>query len=100
LVTVTYYVALSVILFTIGLVGVLVRRNTVLILMSVGLMLNAANLVLVAFAHHFDHLDGQIMALFVVVVAAVEAVVGLTLIVAVFKTKRSVDVDEIGSTEG
>jgi NADH-quinone oxidoreductase subunit K len=100
LVTVTYYVALSVILFTIGLVGVLVRRNTVLILMSVGLMLNAANLALVAFAHHFDRLDGQVMAFFVVVVAAVEAVVGLTLIVAVFKTRRSVDVDEIGSTEG
>jgi NADH-quinone oxidoreductase subunit K len=100
MITVTHYVALSAILFTIGVVGVLIRRTAILILMAVELMLNAANLALVAFARYFDHLDGQIISFFVMTVAASEVAVGLALIVTVFKTKHSVDVDEINSMQG
>lgn len=100
MITVTHYVALSAILFTIGVVGVLIRRNAILILMAVELMLNAANLALVAFARYFDHLDGQIISFFVMAVAASEVAVGLALIVTIFKTRHSVDVDEINSMQG
>lgn len=93
--TVTHYVALSMVLFAIGMAGVLIRRNAILILMSVELMLNAANLAFVAFARHFDRLDGQIISLFVIAVAAAELVVGLAIIVTVFKAKSSVDVNEM-----
>jgi NADH-quinone oxidoreductase subunit K len=94
-ITVTHYVALSGVLFIIGVVGVLVRRNAIVILMSLELMLNAANLAFVAFARRWNHLDGQLVALFVIATAAAEVVVGLALVVAVFKTRRSVDVDEL-----
>ena len=100
MITVTHYVALSAILFTIGIVGVLIRRNAILIFMSVELMLNAANLAFVAFARHFDRLDGQIISFFVMTVAAAEVAVGLALIVTIFKTKRSIDVDEINLMKG
>ena len=100
MITVNHYVALSAILFLIGVVGVLIRRNAILIFMSVELMLNAANLAFVAFARHFDHLDGQIISFFVMTVAAAEVAVGLALIVTIFKTKRSIDVDEINSMKG
>jgi NADH-quinone oxidoreductase subunit K len=100
LITVTHYVALSAILFVIGVVGVLIRRNAILIFMSVELMLNAANLAFVAFARHFDQLDGQIISFFVMSVAAAEVAVGLALIVTIFKTKQSIDVDEISSMKG
>jgi len=99
-ITVTHYVALSAILFVIGVVGVLIRRNAILIFMSVELMLNAANLAFVAFARHFDRLDGQIISFFVMTVAAAEVAVGLALIVTIFKTKRSIDVDEINLMKG
>jgi NADH-quinone oxidoreductase subunit K len=99
-ITVTHYVVLSAILFTIGVVGVLIRRNAILIFMSVELMLNAANLAFVAFARHFDRLDGQIISFFVMTVAAAEVAVGLALIVTIFKTKHSIDVDEISSMKG
>jgi len=100
LITVTHYIALSAILFLIGVVGVLIRRNAILIFMSVELMLNAANLAFVAFARHFDRLDGQIISFFVMTVAAAEVAVGLALIVTIFKTKHSIDVDEISSMKG
>jgi NADH-quinone oxidoreductase subunit K len=100
MITVTHYLALSAILFIIGVVGVLIRRNAILIFMSVELMLNAANLAFVAFARHFDQLDGQIISFFVMTVAAAEVAVGLALIVTIFKTKRSIDVDEINSMKG
>jgi NADH-quinone oxidoreductase subunit K len=99
-ITVTHYVALSAMLFIIGVVGVLIRRNAILIFMSVELMLNAANLAFVAFARHFDRLDGQIISFFVMTVAAAEVAVGLALIVTIFKTKRSIDVDEINLMKG
>jgi NADH-quinone oxidoreductase subunit K len=99
-ITVTHFVALSGILFIIGVLGFLIRRNAILIFMSVELMLNAANLAFVAFARGSDRLDGQIIAFFVMTVAAAEVAVGLALIVTIFRTKHSIDVDEISSMKG
>jgi len=96
----TYYVALSAILFTIGALGVLIRRNALVIFMSVELMLNAANLAFVAFANTHGQLSGQIIAFFVIAVAAAEVAVGLALIVAIFKSKHSIDVDQMSSLKG
>ncbi len=95
-----YYIALSAILFSIGALGVLVRRNALIIFMSVELMLNAANLAFVAFANTFQQLNGQIIVFFVIAVAAAEVAVGLALIVAIFKTKQSIDVDTMSSLKG
>lgn len=100
MVPVSYYFALSAILFTLGALGVLIRRNAILIFMSVELMLNAANLLFVAFARTFESLDGQIYVFFVIAVAAAEVAVGLALIVAIFRTKRSVDIDDLSSMKG
>jgi NADH-quinone oxidoreductase subunit K len=95
-----YYIALSAILFTIGALGVLIRRNALIIFMSVELMLNAANVAFVAFANTHGQLSGQIIVLFVIAVAAAEVAVGLALIVAIFKSKRSIDVDQMNSLKG
>jgi NADH-quinone oxidoreductase subunit K len=100
MITVNHFVALSAVLFIIGVIGVLIRRNAILIFMSVELMLNAANLALVAFSRQFDQLDGQIISFFVMTVAAAEVAVGLALIVTIFKTKHSIDVDEINLMKG
>jgi NADH-quinone oxidoreductase subunit K len=94
---VTYYIVLSAILFTLGAVGVLIRRNAIVIFMSVELMLNAANLAFVAFAKSYEALSGQIFVFFVMTVAAAEVAVGLALIVAIFKSKHSINVDELSS---
>ncbi len=99
-VPVTYYIALSAILFAMGALGVLIRRNALIIFMSVELMLNAANLAFVAFARVFETLNGQIFVFFVMTVAAAEVAVGLALIVAIFKTKHSIDVDQMSSLRG
>jgi NADH-quinone oxidoreductase subunit K len=96
----TYYIALSAVLFTLGALGVLVRRNALIIFMSVELMLNAANLAFVAFANTYQQLNGQIIVFFVIAVAAAEVAVGLALIVAIFKTKQSIDVDTMSSLKG
>jgi NADH-quinone oxidoreductase subunit K len=87
-------VALSVILFVIGGVGVLVRRNALVVFMCVELMLNAANLAFVAFARLHGALDGQVIAFFVMVVAAAEVVVGLAILTAIFRARRSSSVDD------
>ncbi|HEX8932980.1 MAG TPA: NADH-quinone oxidoreductase subunit NuoK [Pseudonocardiaceae bacterium] len=92
--TPTYYLLLAALLFTIGATGVLVRRNAVVVFMCIELMLNAVNLTLITFARINGTLDGQIMAFFVMVVAAAEVVVGLAIIMAIFKTRRSASVDE------
>jgi NADH-quinone oxidoreductase subunit K len=92
--TPTYYLLLAALLFTIGASGVLVRRNAVVVFMCIELMLNAVNLTLITFARINGTLDGQIMAFFVMVVAAAEVVVGLAIIMAIFKTRRSASVDE------
>jgi NADH-quinone oxidoreductase subunit K len=96
----TYYIALSAVLFTLGALGVLVRRNALIIFMSVELMLNAANLAFVAFANTYQQLNGQIIVFFVIAVAAAEVAVGLALIVAIFKTRQSIDVDTMSSLKG
>ena len=89
-----HFVALSVILFVIGGVGVLVRRNALVVFMCVELMLNAANLAFVAFSRMHGALDGQVIAFFVMVVAAAEVVVGLAILMAIFRTRRSASVDD------
>ncbi|MBC3189629.1 NADH-quinone oxidoreductase subunit NuoK [Pseudonocardia sp. C8] len=89
-----YYLLLSALLFTIGAVGVLVRRNAVVVFMCIELMLNAVNLSLVTFSRIHGDLDGQVMALFVMVVAACEVVVGLAIITAIFRTRQSSSVDD------
>ena len=88
------YLLLSGVLFTIGTVGVLLRRNAIVVFMSVELMLNAVNLSLVTFSRLKGTLDGQVIAFFVMVVAAAEVVVGLAIIVTIFRTRRSASVDD------
>ncbi|GAB3054403.1 NADH-quinone oxidoreductase subunit NuoK [Intrasporangium mesophilum] len=88
------YIYLSVILFTIGTATVLTRRNAIIVFMGVELMLNATNLALVTFSRVHGALDGQVMALFVMVVAAAEVVVGLAIIMAIFRARRSASVDD------
>ena len=95
-----YYIALSAILFTIGALGVLIKRNALIIFMSVELMLNAANVAFVAFANTYGQLSGQIIVFFVIAVAAAEVAVGLALIVAIFRTKQSINVDQMNSMKG
>ncbi|HEY4689739.1 MAG TPA: NADH-quinone oxidoreductase subunit NuoK [Anaerolineae bacterium] len=95
-----YLIGLSALLFTLGAIGVLVRRNALILFMSVELMLNAANLAFVAFARALNQLDGQVFVFFVMVVAAAEVAVGLALIVTIFKTKKSTNVDDISALKG
>lgn len=100
MIPISYYIGLSAILFTLGALGILVRRNAIIIFMSVELMLNAANLAFVAFARYYQVMSGQIFVFFVIAVAAAEVAVGLALIVAIFQSKKSIDVDEISSLKG
>jgi NADH-quinone oxidoreductase subunit K len=100
MIPISYYIILSAILFTIGVVGVLARRNALIIFMSIELMLNAANLAFVAFGSVMQSFSGQIFVFFVIAVAAAEVAVGLALIVEIFKSKRSIDVDQISSLRG
>ena len=106
MIPINYYIVLSAILFTIGALGVLARRNALIIFMSVELMLNAANLAFVAFSRAYEIaqgkpvFDGQIFVFFVIAVAAAEVAVGLALIVEIFKSKRSIDVDQMSSLKG
>ena len=89
------YVFVSAVLFMTGLVGVLVRRNFIVVLMAVEIMLNAANINLVAFSHYLDSMAGQLAALFIIAIAAGEAAVGLAIIIVVFRGKIATNVDEI-----
>ena len=100
MIPVSYYFILSAVLFSLGALGVLIRRNAILIFMSVELMLNSANLLFVAFARVYQSLNGQIYVFFVIAVAAAEVAVGLALIVAIFRTKKSIDIDEMSSLKG
>jgi NADH-quinone oxidoreductase subunit K len=100
MVPIQYYLALSIILFTIGTLGVLIRRNPIVIFMSVELMLNAANLVFIAFARTYENVGGQIFVFFVMTVAAAEVAVGLALIVTIFRLRSSIDVDQINTMKG
>jgi NADH-quinone oxidoreductase subunit K len=99
-VDINWYVGLSAILFTIGAMGVLLRRNAIIVFMSIELMLNAANLLFVAFSRHLGDLDGQVLVFFVITVAAAEVAVGLALLVTIFRTKQSINIDEINLMKG
>ncbi len=97
---VAYSLVLSGVLFAMGVLAVLVRRNPLVMFMGIELMLNAANLAFVAFSRHLDQMDGQVVALVVMAVAAAEVAVGLAIIVAVYRRKRDVDVDEVNQLRG
>jgi NADH-quinone oxidoreductase subunit K len=90
-----YYLVLSAIIFAIGVIGVLIRRNLIVVLMSIELMLNAVNLTFVAFSHSLGSMDGQVIVFFVMAVAAAEAVVGLAIIISVFRHRQSLDPQEM-----
>lgn len=94
-ITPTHYALLSAVLFSLGLIGVLVRRNIIIILMSIELMLNAANINLMAFSAQWQNTVGQVFALFVIAVAAAEAAVGLGIILALYRNKETVNIDEM-----
>jgi len=100
MIPVSYYIILSAILFTLGAICVLIRRNAIVIFMGIELMLNAANLAFVAYANQYQVLSGQIFVFFVMTVAAAEVAVGLALIVTIFRTKQSIDVDQLSSLKG
>jgi NADH-quinone oxidoreductase subunit K len=90
-----YYLALSAALFTIGVVGVLIRRNAIIVFMSIELMLNSVNLTLIAFSAYLGNPIGQIFVFFVMTVAAAEAAVGLAIVIALYRNKQTVNIDEI-----
>ncbi len=91
----SYYLTLSAALFTIGVVGVLTRRNAIIVFMSIELMLNSVNLTLVAFSSFLGDPRGQVLVFFVMAVAAAEAAVGLAIVIALFRNKQTVNIDEI-----
>lgn len=95
-----YFVILSIFMFVIGVMGVLLRRNALVIFMSLELMFNAANLLFVSFASYYQMLQGQIIVFFVMTVAAAEVAVGLALMVAIFRSRRSVDLDQVSNLKG
>jgi len=95
MISLSSYLILSAILFTVGVLGFMLRRNIIVIFMSVELMLNAANLAFVAFSRYLESMDGQIFVFFVMSVAAAEAAVGLAIIMAIYRTKETVNADEL-----
>ena len=90
-----YPLELGALLFSIGVVGVLVRRNVIVVFMSIELMLNAVNLTLIAFSRYLNNVDGQLIVFFVMTLAAAEVAVGLAIIVAVYRNKESINIDEM-----
>ncbi len=96
----TGYLIVSAVLFTIGVVGVLTRRNPLIMFMSIELMLNAVNLSFMTFAHYLDSVDGWVFVFLVLTVAAAEVVVGLAIIVSIFRARRNIDIDELDSLKG
>ncbi len=95
-----YFIGLSAILFVLGMVGVLIRRNAIVVFMSLELMFNAANLLFVSFASYYQSLNGQLFVFFVMIVAAAEVAVGLALMVAIFRSRHSIDVDQVSTLKG
>src|SRR5207247_10805194 len=96
----TWYLIVCAILFAIGVTGVLIRRNPLIIFMSIELMLNAVNLSFVTFSRYLDSVDGQMFVFLVLTVAAAEVVVGLAIIVSIFRTRRDIDVDDMNMLRG
>ena len=100
MITATHYLILSLILFSLGLIGVMVRRNFITVLMSLELIFNAVNLNLIAFSYRLGDLSGQILAIFVITVAAAEAAIGLGLIIALTRVRNTINLDEVHEMEG
>ncbi len=100
MVPLSYYVALSLIVFLIGITGVLIRRNIIIILLSIELMLNAANINFVAFSHYLGDLTGQIFVFFVLTVAAAEVAIGLAIIIALYRGKDSIGIEDLNLMRG
>lgn len=100
MITLSHYVALSFVLFVIGIVGVLVRRNLLTVLMAIELMLNAVNLNLIAFARQLGDRGGQVFAIFVITVAAGEAAIGLAIVISLYRLKSSVNLDDAAELRG
>jgi NADH-quinone oxidoreductase subunit K len=100
MITLSHYLILSAALFTIGVIGVFVRRNAIVIFMCIELMLNAVNLTFIALSRHLQSLDGQIFVFFVMTVAAAEVAVGLAIIVVIFRQRQTIRVDEINLLKG
>ena len=100
MIPIAFPLALAVILFCMGIVGVIVRKNAIVIFMSLELMFNAANLLFITFANQFQQVDGQIFVIFVMVTAAAEVAVGLAMIVTIFRGKHSVDIDQLTNLKG
>ena len=96
----SYYLVLSVVLFTIGAIGFLVKKNPLIMFMCVEIMLNSANLAFVAFSRYLNNIDGQVIVFFIMTIAAAEVVVGLAIIVAIFRSRATVDVDEVNALHG
>ncbi len=95
-----YFLALSAAMFGLGILGVLLRRNALVVFMSLELMFNAANLVFVTFARMYGSVSGQVVVFFVMTVAAAEVAIGLALMVEIFRNKRSIDIDQMNSMKG
>jgi NADH-quinone oxidoreductase subunit K len=100
MITLSHYLILAAALFTLGVIGVFVRRNAIVIFMCIELMLNAVNLTFIAIAHHLQALEGQIFVFFVMTVAAAEVAVGLAIIVVIFRNRQTILVDEIDLLKG
>ncbi|MBI2122581.1 MAG: NADH-quinone oxidoreductase subunit NuoK [Armatimonadetes bacterium] len=100
MIPVPYYLTISAVLFTVGMAGVLVRRNALVIFMAIELMLNSVNLTFVAFARQLAAIEGQVAVFFVIVIAAVEVVVGLAIIIAIFRARSTVDIDDVDLLRG
>lgn len=100
MITLAHYITLSAILFSIGVAGVVCRRNALVIFMSIELMLNASNLALIAFSRHFEMMHGQALAFFVIALAAAEVAVGLAIILAIFRKQGTIDVAEMRFLKG
>lgn len=97
---ITYFLALSAVMFTAGIIGVTLRKNAIVIFMSLELMFNSANLAFVSFATYYQNITGQVFVFFVMSVAAAEVAVGLALIIAIFRAKKSIDIDQMNSLNG
>ncbi len=100
MVPLSFYIGLGMIVFGIGVVGVLIRRNLIIILLSIELMLNGANINFVAFSHYLQDLSGQVFVFFILTVAAAEAAIGLAILVVLFRNRRSINVQELNTMKG
>lgn len=95
-----YYLLLSAVIFTIGVLGVVIRKNPLVMFMSIELMLNAGGLLFAAFTRYFNVVNGQVFVFFILTIAAAEVVVGLAIIVAIYRSRASIDIDEINTLKG